>query len=59
IMCHAQEMDEQVTKAHIDLYVNEFTGDLGEDGYAAITALLDRAAQEGLVPKIDPAALRW
>ncbi|MGZ9583935.1 1,4-dihydroxy-6-naphthoate synthase [Paenibacillus marinisediminis] len=59
IMCHAQEMDEQVTNAHIDLYVNEFTGDLGEDGYAAITALLDRAAQEGLVPKIDPAALRW
>ncbi|WP_159885881.1 1,4-dihydroxy-6-naphthoate synthase [Paenibacillus puerhi] len=55
---HAQEMSPEVTQAHIELYVNEFTAELGEDGYAAVTALLGRAAQEGLVPPIDPAALR-
>lgn len=58
VMRHAQELSPEVAKAHIDLYVNEFTRDLGEDGFAAITALLGRAADEGLVPRIDPAALR-
>lgn len=58
VMCHAQELSPEVAKAHIDLYVNEFTRNLGEEGFAAITALLGRAADEGLVPRIDPAALR-
>lgn len=58
VACHAQEMAPEVTQAHIDLYVNEFTRDLGEDGFAAITALLSRAADEGLVPKFDLALLR-
>lgn len=58
VLEHAQEMDPEVAKAHIALYVNEFTAELGEDGYAAITALLERAAREGLVPEVDPAALR-
>lgn len=58
VMEHAQEMDPQVAQAHIELYVNKFTADLGEDGYAAIEALLGRAAQEGLVPKVDLALLR-
>ncbi|WP_409345590.1 1,4-dihydroxy-6-naphthoate synthase [Paenibacillus sp. MBLB4367] len=55
---HAQEMDPEVAKAHIELYVNEFTADLGNDGYAAVRALLGRAADEGLVPRIDLEALR-
>ncbi|WP_139491737.1 1,4-dihydroxy-6-naphthoate synthase [Brevibacillus dissolubilis] len=58
VMCHAQELAPEVAQAHIDLYVNKFTADLGEDGYAAIATLLNRAAEEGLVPKIDPALLR-
>ena len=58
IMQHAQEMNEEVTRAHIELYVNSFSRDLGEDGFAAVRALLDRAADEGLVPKIDPSKLR-
>lgn len=56
---HAQEMAPEVTQAHINLYVNEFTANLGEDGYNAVRALLNLAAEEGLVPPIDPAALRW
>lgn len=59
IKSHAQEMDDAVTSAHIGLYVNKFTADLGEDGYAAVRALLDRAAAEGLVPQIPDNALLW
>lgn len=58
VLSHAQEMSPEVTQAHINLYVNKYSADLGDDGYAAISALLNRAADEGLVPAIDPAALR-
>ena len=57
VMQHAQEMDPQVAAAHIDLYVNEFTADLGESGYGAVLTLLQRAAEAGLVPQMDYAAL--
>jgi 1,4-dihydroxy-6-naphthoate synthase len=49
---HSQEMDADVCRQHIELYVNEFTRDLGEAGYAAVEALLSRAADEGLVPPL-------
>jgi len=58
VLSHAQEMSPEVTSAHINLYVNKYSADLGDDGYDAITALLTRAADEGLVPRIDPEALR-
>ncbi|MFI6401687.1 1,4-dihydroxy-6-naphthoate synthase [Streptomyces sp. NPDC050548] len=59
VMAHAQEMDPSVADQHIGLYVNEFTADLGEDGYAAIRGLLTRAAAEGLVPPLGPNALEF
>jgi 1,4-dihydroxy-6-naphthoate synthase len=37
---HAQEMDEKVMRQHIDLYVNDFSLDLGETGHAAIARLM-------------------
>jgi 1,4-dihydroxy-6-naphthoate synthase len=52
VLAHAQEMDPSVADAHIALYVNEFTEDLGEDGHAAARALLSRAAAAGLVPAL-------
>jgi len=58
VMRHAQEMKPEVAQAHIDLYVNAFTADLGEEGCAAVEALLGRAAREGLVPAFDLSALR-
>ena len=58
VLSHAQEMSPDVAKAHIDLYVNEFTRNLGDEGYAAIAALLGRAADEGLVPAFDLELLR-
>ncbi|MFG2846146.1 1,4-dihydroxy-6-naphthoate synthase [Kitasatospora sp. NPDC048296] len=59
VLAHAQEMDPAVADQHIGLYVNEFTADLGEEGYEAVRALLTRAAAEGLVPPLDPGALAF
>ncbi|TSA25129.1 MAG: 1,4-dihydroxy-6-naphthoate synthase [Bacteroidetes bacterium] len=38
---HAQELDEEVMKKHIALYVNRFTLDPGEEGRRAIQTLID------------------
>ena len=38
---HAQEMDEKVMRQHIDLYVNNYSLSLGEDGQKAVRTLLD------------------
>ncbi|WP_149179277.1 1,4-dihydroxy-6-naphthoate synthase [Streptomyces sp. TRM49041] len=54
---HAQEMDPSVADQHIALYVNGYTEDLGAAGYAAASALLDRASAEKLVPGVAPGAL--
>ncbi|MEU2112243.1 1,4-dihydroxy-6-naphthoate synthase [Streptomyces sp. NPDC019507] len=59
VMEHAQEMDPAVADQHIGLYVNEFTADLGEAGYAAVRGLLTRAAAEGLVPPLGREALSF
>jgi 1,4-dihydroxy-6-naphthoate synthase len=55
---HASEMDPDVQARHIALYVNEFSVDIGDEGRGAISALLNRAANAGLVPPVAPAALR-
>jgi 1,4-dihydroxy-6-naphthoate synthase len=44
VRAHAQELSEEVCEAHIRLYVNEFTVDLGEAGMHAIDTLVGRAA---------------
>ncbi|MEU0526727.1 1,4-dihydroxy-6-naphthoate synthase [Streptomyces niveus] len=59
VRAHAQEMDPAVAEQHIGLYVNEFTADLGPDGYAAVRGLLTRASAEGLVPALAPEALSF
>lgn len=53
ILQHSQELSSEITQAHIKLYVNNYTENIGEIGYKAVTALLSRAAQEGLVPKVN------
>ena len=47
---HAQEMSQEVCAAHIRLYVNDFSTDLGDEGVRAITCLLQRAGQAGIIP---------
>lgn len=41
ISSHSQEMSEDVMRKHIDLYVNNFSLDLGVEGKAAVNKLLD------------------
>jgi 1,4-dihydroxy-6-naphthoate synthase len=46
---HAQELDVTVMRQHIDLYVNDFSLDLGEEGERAIAELFRRAGQRGIL----------
>jgi 1,4-dihydroxy-6-naphthoate synthase len=50
VAAHADEMAPEVQQQHIALYVNEFTRELGDEGYAAAAALLTRAHEAGLTP---------
>jgi len=36
---HAQEMDPKVAQAHIELYVNDFSYDMGSEGWKAVDAM--------------------
>jgi 1,4-dihydroxy-6-naphthoate synthase len=54
ILANAQEMNPDVVKQHIALYVNEFTLELGQEGLAAADALLQRSAAAGLTPAVKP-----
>ncbi|MBL8755779.1 MAG: 1,4-dihydroxy-6-naphthoate synthase [Planctomycetes bacterium] len=47
---HAQELAADVQRRHIDLYVNDFSVDLGAQGRSAIEALLARGRAAGLLP---------
>ncbi len=47
---HSQELSGGVIKDHINLYVNDFTIDIGEEGEKAITELLTRAENAGIMP---------
>ena len=49
---HAQEMNEEVMRKHIDLYVNDYSIDLGENGKKAIQKLMDVYAQINHLPLI-------
>lgn len=46
---YAQELDPQVVQQHVDLYVNQWTVDLGEQGANALAQLSQRAKQAGLL----------
>jgi 1,4-dihydroxy-6-naphthoate synthase len=50
---HAQELENNVIDAHINLYVNDFSLNLGDEGIMAVEALLSRAESRGLIPKSD------
>ena len=39
---YAQELSEEVTRRHIELFVNEYSVDLGAEGKKAVCALLER-----------------
>ncbi len=50
---HAQEMSEEVMKKHIQLYVNDFSVDLGEVGMNAVKLLFNKAKEVGLIKEFS------
>ncbi len=50
---NAQEMSEEVMYKHIDLYVNNFSIDLGSEGKRAVELLFDKAQTLGVINKIE------
>ena len=46
IRTHAQEMDEDVIRRHIALFVNEYSIDIGTEGVRAVTTLLGAEENE-------------
>ncbi|MBL4586559.1 MAG: 1,4-dihydroxy-6-naphthoate synthase [Flavobacteriales bacterium] len=52
VKCHSQEMDETVMRNHIDLYVNNYSLDLGEKGKAAIRKMYEVGAGFSGFPKV-------
>ncbi len=50
---HAQEMSEEVMYKHIDLYVNDFSIDLGKEGRKAVLLLFKKAKESGVIPPND------
>jgi 1,4-dihydroxy-6-naphthoate synthase len=60
VRAHAQEMDERVMYRHIDLYVNDYSVDLGPDGRRAVELLFDKAKALGVIPPIEQSLfLAW
>ena len=47
---HSQEMSEEVMYKHIDLYVNKYSVNLGEEGRKAIYTLFDTAVHLNITP---------
>jgi 1,4-dihydroxy-6-naphthoate synthase len=48
---HSQELSEDVINQHINLYVNDYSIDVGEDGEKAVIELLSRAEDARIIPK--------
>jgi 1,4-dihydroxy-6-naphthoate synthase len=49
IKAHSQEMEDDVIKKHIGLYVNDYSLDLGDEGVSAVEALFRMAGDKGLL----------
>ena len=52
VRANAQAMSDEVMYKHIDLYVNEYSVDLGVDGRRAVEVLFERARNSGVIPEM-------
>jgi 1,4-dihydroxy-6-naphthoate synthase len=55
VRANAQAMSDEVMYKHIDLYVNEYSVDLGVDGRRAVEVLFERARSSGVIPEMKEA----
>jgi len=58
IKAHAQELADPVIEQHINLYVNHYSLDLGDEGLHAVNELLKRAEQKGILRRDNNAIVR-
>lgn len=49
VRAHSQEMSEEVMYKHIDLYVNQYSVDLGDEGIKAVRTLFNKAVEQGVI----------
>ncbi len=49
---YAQELSDEVCRKHIELYVNERSIEIGDEGRRAVETLLSRGAAVGLLPRL-------
>lgn len=48
---HSQELEDAVIEQHINLYVNDFSEDIGSEGMRAVEELFRRAEEQGIIPR--------
>jgi 1,4-dihydroxy-6-naphthoate synthase len=48
---YSQEMEDEVIEKHIDLYVNQYSLDVGDEGALAVKELFRRAEEKGIIRK--------
>ncbi|HVQ15494.1 MAG TPA: 1,4-dihydroxy-6-naphthoate synthase [Vicinamibacterales bacterium] len=53
VRANAQTMSDDVMYKHIDLYVNDYSVDLGVDGRRAVEVLFERARISGVIPEMN------
>ncbi|MBR9921629.1 MAG: 1,4-dihydroxy-6-naphthoate synthase [Bacteroidetes bacterium] len=53
IRAHAQEMEEEVMYKHIELYVNDYSVDLGAEGRKAVAKMFEKAVELELIPAFE------
>ena len=51
VRAHAQAMEDVVMQAHINLYVNQYSIDLGIEGKAAVQEMFRIAQEKGVLPE--------
>ncbi len=49
---HARNLDQEVITRHIDLFVNDYTADLGEEGAVAVRRLFSEAMAMGILNSV-------
>jgi 1,4-dihydroxy-6-naphthoate synthase len=49
IKCHAKEMNDEVRKKHIQLYVNDYSLDLGIEGREAVSMMFEKAVSQKII----------
>lgn len=51
VRCHSQEMEPSVIQSHINLYVNNYSVNLGVEGEKAVMKMYSIARQNGTIPE--------